>query len=472
MNSALITKIKLLPLLLLFLLCGRFAASAAGPDEMSYPGFGKLYLYKAVGSPDRVMIFISGDGGWNEGVANMALKVKTANTLVIGVDIRRVLKAMNQKKGNCLYPAEDFEAMSQFVQKKLGYDTYTVPVLIGYSSGATLVYGLLAQGPGNTFRGGIAFGFCPDIAVNKAFCKGSGEFTSQKRRDGKGFDLGQAKRLAVPFISLQGMTDQICDYGTTVAFLRNVPGSEVISLPKVGHGYSVEDNWVPQFKRAYDSLFKKAPEDSPVTGPANMPELPLKITPAAKGLNGNTLVLLISGDGGFTGFDQQVADLYASRGMPVIGLNSLKYFWKKKSPQQTASDILNLLKAYMEPWKKERVVLVGYSFGADVLPFVYNLLPPDFKQRVAHIALLSPSKSTDFEIHVSDLFDFASSSRTYSVTAEIEKVDRSKLTCFFGKAENDTAAPELLQKDIRVVFLDGGHHYSDDLETILKRSLL
>jgi type IV secretory pathway VirJ component len=471
MNIALMTKVKLLPALLL-LLCGRLGAFAVQPAEMYYPGFGKLYLYNAAANPDRVVIFVSGDGGWNEGVANMAFKIKTAKTLVIGVDIRRVFKAMSQKKGSCLYPAEDFEAMSQFVQKKLGYDTYIVPVLIGYSSGATLVYGLLAQAPANTFRGGIAFGFCPDIAVSKAFCKGSGEFSSRRRMDGKGYDLGQARRLAVPFISLQGMTDQICDYGTTTAFLRDVPGAEVISLPKVGHGYSVEDNWVPQFKRAYDSLFKKALEDSPVTGAANVPDLPLKITAAAKGMKGNTLVLLISGDGGFTGFDQQIADLYASRGMPVIGLNSLKYFWKRKSPQQTATDMLNLMKAYMESWKKERVVLVGYSFGADVLPFVYNLLPPDFKPRVIDIALLSPSRSTDFEIHVSDLFNFASSSRTYSVTAEIEKIGHTKLTCFFGKAESDTAAQELIQKHIQVVFLDGGHHYSDGLEAILKRSLL
>ncbi|SPZ91950.1 Type IV secretory pathway, VirJ component [Sphingobacterium multivorum] len=46
--------------------------------------------------------------------------------------------------------------------------------MVGYSYGATLVYGLIAQAPAGTFRGGIALGFCPDITIAKPLCKGSG----------------------------------------------------------------------------------------------------------------------------------------------------------------------------------------------------------------------------------------------------------------------------------------------------------
>jgi len=461
---------KFLSLILLFIVGNIQVASAAKPVIMAYPGFGNLYLYKPNAPIKRVVIFISGDGGWNAGVANIAFKIKDAGTLVIGVDIREVFHMLNHAGGNCLYPAANFEAMSQFVQKKMAYETYTIPVLMGYSSGATLVYGLLAQAPENTFRGGIVFGFCPDFAVNKPFCEGSGKFVSKKRIDGKGYDFGPAQRLAVPFISLQGMADQICNYKETVVFLRSVQGAQIITLPKVGHGYSVEDNWVPQFKTAYNALLKETAGTVPAKSEVAVPKLPVKITDALAGTSSNALVLLISGDGGFTGFDQQLANLYAQKGMPVIGLNSLKYFWKQKAPQQTATDMLKLMNAYLLLWKKEKVILVGYSFGADVMPFIYNLLPLEFKPRVLSIALLSPSRSTDFEIHVADLFSFESSPRKYSVIAEIERANNKALTCYFGKDEDDAPAAELAQKHVPVVFLEGGHHYTNGLQTVVNRS--
>ncbi|KFF13198.1 hypothetical protein IW20_18040 [Flavobacterium hydatis] len=437
-------------------------------DTLAYNGFGYLTLYKPSKTINNVVICISGDGGWNSGIEGIALHLKNENTLLIGVDIRQVFKSMKKNKSACLYPAADFERMSQFVQKKLKYPTYTVPILLGYSSGATLVYGLVAQAPQNTFRAGIALGFCPDINIDKPLCTGSGKFTSTKLENAKGYDLGPAENLKTPFISLQGQNDQVCNYQKTVAFLKNVSNARVISLPKVGHGYGQEKNWVPQLMEAYTTIINAKEENSPELAAKNL-NLPLHIT-NTKEKTSPYMAIFISGDGGWTDFDQQMASAFALKGAPVVGLDALKYFWQKKSPEETTADILRIIEAYSEEWKKEKIILVGYSFGADIVPFVYNRIPEKFKKSITGLGLLSPSKETDFEVHVTELLDINTSSG-FSVPNEINKINDIHPICFFGKDEDDLPIKEISKENAKIIYLDGGHHYTDAFVAIAKEML-
>ena len=52
----------------------------------------------------------------------------------------------------------------------------------------------------------------------------------------------------------------------------------------------------------------------------------------------------------------------------------------------------------MARWYASEVALIGCSFGADVMPFVYNRLPHRSRLRVALIALLGFSRTADFQI--------------------------------------------------------------------------
>ena len=56
-------------------------------------------------------------------------------------------------------------------------------------------------------------------------------------------------------------------------------------------------------------------------------------------------------------------------------------------------------------WNHTSVVLIGYSRGADVMPFMANRLPADLLAKTPLVALLGLEKSVNFEIHPSDLFD-------------------------------------------------------------------
>jgi hypothetical protein len=76
-------------------------------------------------------------------------------------------------------------------------------VLLGYSSGATLVYAALVQSPPGTFAGGLSLGFCADQdCKGRALCRGTGlHYTPNKRGD---FVFEPAPKLEEPWIALQG----------------------------------------------------------------------------------------------------------------------------------------------------------------------------------------------------------------------------------------------------------------------------
>ena len=157
--------------LIVFTLAG---LSSGAERSVEFGRFGKVTVYYQSPLPSHVVLFVSGDGGWNKGVVDMARELASLDALVAGIDITHYLRELERSPENCSYPAADFELLSKFLQKKMDFPVYVPPVLVGYSSGATLVYALLAQAPPDTFRGAISMGFCPDLPLVKPLCKGKG----------------------------------------------------------------------------------------------------------------------------------------------------------------------------------------------------------------------------------------------------------------------------------------------------------
>jgi len=44
---------------------------------------------------------------------------------------------------------------------------------------------------------------------------------------------------------------------------------------------------------------------------------------------------------------------------------------------RVVQDLTRILRHYLPAWNRQKVVLVGYSMGADVLPFLISRLPAD-----------------------------------------------------------------------------------------------
>lgn len=189
----------------------------------------------------------------------------------------------------------------------------------------------------------------------------------------------------------------------------------------------------------------------------NLPVV-IKVPPA-----GSTapLIVYITGDGGMKKFSANVIESFRQQNYPVVALNALKYFWSKKSPQQAAKDITSLITYYQTQWGSNHgVVLIGYSLGADVLPFIYTSLPPEIAGEVKHLVFLSPSLYTDLEVHLSDMLG-RSGSKGMSVPAEINKIINKPLLLVFGAEEKDFNLSALNVRYEKLI-LPGGHAYDED----------
>ena len=181
------------------------------------------------------------------------------------------------------------------------------------------------------------------------------------------------------------------------------------------------------------------------------------------------LLFYLSGDGGMNNFSKTLIQNFYNKGYSVVALDSKDYFWKKKTPEKTAADISQSIYFYLKKWKLKNFILIGYSFGADVAPFIFSRLPVEVNNKANQLVLLSPSQTTSFEIKILTMFGLGES-KGLSVIDEINKLNKPVLFAF-GSDEKDFPMNKIKIKTKDVLTLTGGHHY-DGKETVLSQQLL
>ncbi len=201
-------------------------------------------------------------------------------------------------------------------------------------------------------------------------------------------------------------------------------------------------------------------------------DLPLIDVPA-RGPERDVLAVLITGDGGWAITDRGLSGELSANGIPVVALNSLKYFWTRRTPETASADLARILRRYLPAWGKKEAVLIGYSRGADVLSFMINRLPDDLRQAVRIAVFIGPGEQAEFENPIRAWLGGEPRKDALPVVPEIGRIDRTiALLCVYG--ENDTAevcgklergrATSLAVKSGHVV----GSHYAPIAAAILK----
>ncbi|AYG46280.1 virulence factor family protein [Pseudomonas sp. Leaf58] len=195
--------------------------------------------------------------------------------------------------------------------------------------------------------------------------------------------------------------------------------------------------------------------------------LAIPVVEVPAGQTTDTVTLFLSGDGGWRDLDRDVAGEMAKLGYPVVGIDTLRYYWQHKTPEQSAADLSELMQHYRQKWGTKRFVLTGYSFGADVLPAIYNRLPVEDQQRIDAVMLLAFARSGSFEIEVEGWL--GKEGQEAPTGPEMAKLPAAKVVCVYGVEETDesgctdnTAVGERLK-------LPGGHHFDENYPALAKR---
>jgi type IV secretory pathway VirJ component len=419
--------------------------STALAETIAHGRFEKITMYRPEGEARQTVLFFSGEHGWTAEFEPIAQSLARQGALVAGIDTPAFFRSLEKDGGQCVSPDGDLENLSHFLQAYYRLPTYRPALLVGTAAGAQFVYAMLAQAPTDTFGGGISLGFCPRPVLTKPLCPAADK---------------TAPQLRAPWTVLQGIHDRQCRTEAE-RFLAGVKQAEVIAIPGDDYGQGDFHTWEPQFASAYQRLAART-RGLPAVSAAELKGLPVVEVHTAS--NSDTLAVMISGDGGWAGIDKELAAALSKQGMPVVGLDSLRYFWKKRTPESTAADIDRLVRYYLNAWKKKSVLLIGYSQGADVMPFVVNRLPTATRDRLRMVAFLSLSQTAVFEFRLQNWLGAAKD--TIPVTPELLRMKGVRGLCVYGANDTESMCPRPAAKSLQVVKLSGGHHFDGNYASL------
>jgi len=454
-------------------------AVAPAVESLSHGRFENVRIHRPIGTPKSFVLFLSGDGGWTSrergGAAAMVDALVADGAMVAAIDTPRLLSAFEADGGDCVYAVGDFENLSHFVQAWAHLPTYLTPILAGHAAGATLAYGVLAQAEKGSFTGAMTTAFCPDLNLAKPFCAGNGAVLAAQREDSSGIEFLPTRTLAAPWVSLHGEIDQVCPVVAMRSFVRDTPNASLITVPKVGHAFAAIGDWREAYRNAVAGLETTQTQDSLPPPPGALNDLPI-IEVAATGTataHTDTFAILVSGDGGWAGIDKDLAAHLGAAGMPVVGVDSLRYFWSERTPEGFATDLERIVRHYRQKFERPRVLLIGYSQGADVLPFALNRLPAATRNDLALVALLGLAERAQFEFHLSSWVGTTGGGLpTRPEVARLQAAPSNPpLLCVWGEEDEDAICGSLTGPRLSVLKLSGGHHFDGDYEALAMKLL-
>lgn len=173
-------------------------------------------------------------------------------------------------------------------------------------------------------------------------------------------------------------------------------------------------------------------------------------------------IVMLSGDmGDRLGMTPGVSTRLNAAGYAVVTVNSLTFF----SSRRTANDVAWLIDAAMKRamalGKANDVVLIGQSFGADMLHAGLSQFSAADRKPIRSVVLIVPGDNIIFRASPIELAGLEIPDQRAYPTASL--LNWVPVTCIHGAVEQDSLCPELDVPGVRRITLPGGHQlHSDD----------
>lgn len=424
-----------------------FAEDAAKFDTGMIPAPHILFPKEAASG---AVVLLSDAGGWTEREDAVARKLSSEKALVIGIDLKAYLAALGRDDGDCVYAVSDIESLSQQVQRAAGSGAYRPPIVAGVGAGGAMALAIAAQSPAATIGRTLAVDPEEGIALTKQLCT-----PAEKTRKGD--------RM------VYGLTDGALPDPVTVVSSpsASAAGREHVAALAAKHpDVEVQESDEDVYAALSSTLAGYIQQENEGDNPFGLPLTVLDAKPAR-----DTMAVIYSGDGGWRDIDKEVGNALQQQGVPVVGVDSLRYFWSERQPQATADDLARVITYYGRRWNVRNVLLIGYSFGADILPRTYNLLPSATRARIRQVTLMALSHRADYKISVLGWLGADGEGNAGDPVDDIKAIEPVLVQCIYGTDEEDDACPDLKSSGIDVVSIEGGHHFDGDYAALTRRVL-
>lgn len=409
------------------------------------------HILLPTGDVDAAVVLISDKSGWSDREEAMAKGLVGKGALVIGIDLPSYLLSLAKDQGDCVYMVSDIESLSQQAQRAAKNNDYHLPIVAGIGAGGALALAIAAQTPPATIGQTVAIDPEAGIALTQELCT-------------------PADKQTVGDHMIYGLTDGPLPNPISVTYTKaaSADGRTHVDALVAKHGdIEVADDDGDAQTVLADALATFIDAAGDTENPLGLPLTILDTKPTR-----DAMAIIYSGDGGWRDLDKEVGDRMQKQGMPVVGVDSLRYFWSERTPQETADDLSRIIDLYRKRWKVKNVLLVGYSFGADILPRSYNLLPKDDRARVRQISLLAFSHEADYRISVLGWLGASGEGKGGDTINELKSIDPAIVQCVYGtEDEDEDACPSLKGTGAEMIQIEGGHHFDEDYPALAHRIL-
>ncbi len=214
--------------------------------------------------------------------------------------------------------------------------------------------------------------------------------------------------------------------------------------------------------------YRLAREWGYLTPRASVGRLPLVEVPARRGTHGDVLVVLLSADGGWARLDQELAARLAAEGYPVVGWNSLRYYSTPRTPAVAADDLTAVMRTYRRKWHRPRVLLVGYSFGADVLPIVTAQLRRGDRAHVSGVVLLGFWADAEFQFEPSEWLGRERGVREYPTLPAARTLADVPVLCIGGDHDRRSVCSRIGTPNVRSFAIPASHSLGAHVDQVFK----
>ncbi|MEK1875397.1 MAG: AcvB/VirJ family lysyl-phosphatidylglycerol hydrolase [Rhizobium altiplani] len=410
------------------------------------------HIFLPEGDVKGAVVLISDGAGWGDNEKAEANRLVEQGAVVIGIDFVAYMEALRNydvsQNDGCIYMVSDLESLSQQVQRAAGNSAYHLPIVAGVGEGGALALAIAAQTPDATIGQTLAIDPVAGIPLTKELCT-----PAKKQTVGDRMIYG---------LSETSLPDPIIASFTAGA--QKEGRAHVEELKKQHSEIDIRDSGDDAQTTLADTLSDLIDASGSADNPLGLPLTILDAKPAF-----DTMAVIYSGDGGWRDIDKEVGAALQKQGVPVVGIDSLHYFWSERQPQQTADDLGKIIELYRKQWKVKHVLLIGYSFGADVVPAAFTRLKPAAKATVAQMSLLSLSHEVDYQISVMGWLGQKTEGAGGDPVDDLKKVDPKIVQCIYGKEDDDeVACPDLKDSGADVIALAGDHHFDENYELLSK----